>query len=215
MPNVPTSTPEQFYQGAPLLLVPDVPTTAAFYRRILGFKTDPGTATPEYTVVWRDNAAVHLAKGEDAPTGVRIFFWVKDVNALYEEVLNQGAAIASEPVVATITSSNFTYLVADSSTLTVPAGAATSGTTPCTTSPQASASFGPRTLELHTIATSPHRPGCFRTPHRSAHGHRIDPQPVAWDPRDHRQLHGGCARCRCATPAGGPSQSRIRVPGRG
>ena len=94
MPNVPTSTPEQFYQGAPLLLVPDVPTTAAFYRRILGFKTDPGTATPEYTVVWRDNAAVHLAKGEDAPTGVRIFFWVKDVNALYEEVLNQGAAIA-------------------------------------------------------------------------------------------------------------------------
>ena len=94
MPNVPTSTPEQFYQGAPLLLVPDVPTTAAFYRRILGFKTDPGTATPEYTVVWRDNAAVHLAKGEDAPRGVRIFFWVKDVNALYEEVLNQGAAIA-------------------------------------------------------------------------------------------------------------------------
>jgi len=94
MPNVPTSTPEQFYQGAPLLLVPDVSTTAAFYRRILGFKSDPGTATPEYTVVWRDNAAVHLAKGEDAPTGVRIFFWVKDVNALYEEVLNQGAAIA-------------------------------------------------------------------------------------------------------------------------
>ena len=38
--------------------------------------------------------------------------------------------IASEPVVATITSSNFTYLVADSSTLTVPAGAATSGTSP-------------------------------------------------------------------------------------
>ena len=94
MPNVPTSNPEQFYQGAPLLLVPDVPATAAFYRRILGFKSDPGTATPEYTVVWRDNAAVHLAKGEDAPTGVRIFFWVKDVNTLYEEVIERGAAIA-------------------------------------------------------------------------------------------------------------------------
>ena len=38
--------------------------------------------------------------------------------------------IAAEPVVATITSSNFTYLVADSSTLTVPAGAAASGTSP-------------------------------------------------------------------------------------
>jgi predicted enzyme related to lactoylglutathione lyase len=94
MPDVPTSTPEQFYQGAPLLLVPDVPATAAFYRKILGFKSDPGAATSEYTVVWRDNAAVHLAKGEDAPTGVRIFFWVKDVNALYDEVRKRGAAIA-------------------------------------------------------------------------------------------------------------------------
>ena len=94
MPNLPTSTPEQFYQGAPLLLVPDVPATAAFYRRILGFTSDPEAATPEYTVVWRDNAAVHLASGEGTPKGVRIFFWVKDVNALYEEVLKQGAAIA-------------------------------------------------------------------------------------------------------------------------
>lgn len=94
MPNVPTSTPEQFYQGAPLLLVPDVPATAAFYKGILGFTSDPGAETPEYTVVWRDNAAVHLAKGEDAPTGVRIFFWVKDVNALHDEVLRRGASIA-------------------------------------------------------------------------------------------------------------------------
>ena len=94
MPNVPTSTPEQFYQGAPLLLVPDVPATAAFYRGKLGFTSDPGAATADYTVVWRDNAAVHLARGEGAPTGVRIFFWVKDVNALYEEVLARGAAIS-------------------------------------------------------------------------------------------------------------------------
>ncbi|MBI3411604.1 MAG: VOC family protein [Planctomycetes bacterium] len=94
MPDVPTSNPEQFYQGAPLLLVPDVFATADFYRKMLGFKSDPGADAPEYTVVWRDNAAVHLAKGEHAPTGVRIFFWVKDVNALYEEVVKRGAAIA-------------------------------------------------------------------------------------------------------------------------
>src|SRR2546428_5427582 len=75
MPNVPTSTPEQFYQGAPLLLVPDVPTTAAFYRRILGFKTDPGTATPEYTVVWRGNAAGLLGQGGGGPAGGRVFFF--------------------------------------------------------------------------------------------------------------------------------------------
>ena len=94
MPDLPTSNPEQFYQGAPLLLVPDVPATASFYRKVLGFKTDPGAETPEYCVVWRDNAAVHLAQGAQAPTGVRIFFWVKDVNALHEEVIGQGGAIA-------------------------------------------------------------------------------------------------------------------------
>jgi predicted enzyme related to lactoylglutathione lyase len=93
MPDVPTSNPEQFYQGAPLLLVPDVPATADFYRRILGFRTDAGVETPDYSVVWRDNAAVHLAKGERAPTGVRIFFWVKDVDALYADVTGRGAVI--------------------------------------------------------------------------------------------------------------------------
>ena len=93
MPDIPTSNPEQFYQGAPVLLVPDVPATAAFYRNVLGFRTDPGTATPDYTVVWRDNAAIHLARGEHAPTGVRIFFWVKNVNALHDEVVARGAAI--------------------------------------------------------------------------------------------------------------------------
>jgi predicted enzyme related to lactoylglutathione lyase len=93
MPDFPTSNPEQFFQGAPVLLVPDVSATAAFYRRTLGFRSDPGADEPEYTVVWRDNAALHLAKGEHAPTGVRLFFWVRDVNALYEEVIERGVAI--------------------------------------------------------------------------------------------------------------------------
>ena len=94
MPELPTSNPEQFCQGAPLLLVPDVRATAEFYRSVLGFKSDPGADMPEYTVVWRDHAAVHLAPGDHAPTGVRIFFWVKDVDRLYEELVRRGAAIA-------------------------------------------------------------------------------------------------------------------------
>jgi len=60
---------------------------------MLGFRSDPGAETPDYAVVWRDNAAVHLAKGELAPTGVRLFFWVKDVNALYEEVTGRRVSI--------------------------------------------------------------------------------------------------------------------------
>ena len=93
MPDLPTSNPEQFFQGAPVLLVPDVPATAQFYRSALGFRSDPEAATPEYTVVWRDNAAVHLAMGERAPAGVRLFFWVRDVNALHADVIRQGIAI--------------------------------------------------------------------------------------------------------------------------
>jgi predicted enzyme related to lactoylglutathione lyase len=95
MPDMPTGNPEQFYQGAPLLLVPDVLSTADFYRRTLGFKSDAGAATPEYSVVWRDNASVHLAKGDQQPTGVRVFFWVRDVNALYEDVIKRGGEIAT------------------------------------------------------------------------------------------------------------------------
>ena len=93
MPDMPTGDPEQFYQAAPLLLVPDVLTTAGYYRRVLGFRSDAAGSTPEYTVVWRDNAAVHLARGERAPSGVRVFFWVKDVNGLHDDVLGRGAEI--------------------------------------------------------------------------------------------------------------------------
>jgi catechol 2,3-dioxygenase-like lactoylglutathione lyase family enzyme len=93
MPSLPTGNPAQFYQGAPLLLVPDVMGTADFYREVLGFRSDAEGNSPEYSVVWRDNASVHLARGEKAPAGVRIFFWVKDVDALYEELGKRGIAI--------------------------------------------------------------------------------------------------------------------------
>jgi predicted enzyme related to lactoylglutathione lyase len=90
VPNVPTSSPEQFYQGAPVLLVPDVLATAEFYRSALGFTADPDATSPEYTVVWRDNAAIHLTKGARVPEGVRLFFWVRDVNALHEQIVGRG-----------------------------------------------------------------------------------------------------------------------------
>src|ERR1044071_1481323 len=69
MPDLPTGNPEQFYQGAPVLSVPDVAATAVFYRTMLGFRSDAGAESPDYTVVWRDNAAVRLARGDRGPTG--------------------------------------------------------------------------------------------------------------------------------------------------
>jgi predicted enzyme related to lactoylglutathione lyase len=93
MPNVPTSDPAQFVQGAPILEVPDVRATAEFYHTALGFTSDAGTESADYTVLWRDNAAIHLARGNRVPEGVRVFFWVRDVNALHEHVQRQGIAI--------------------------------------------------------------------------------------------------------------------------
>jgi predicted enzyme related to lactoylglutathione lyase len=96
MPALPSSSPAQFIQGAPVLHVPDVSATAAFYRDRLGFTWDFGDET--YAVVWRDNSAIHFVRDEEAPRGVHLFQWVKDVDAYYKEILARGAAVAAAPV---------------------------------------------------------------------------------------------------------------------
>lgn len=93
MPDRPTSAPQQFIQGAAVLHVPDVKATAAFYRDVLGFVWDFGD--DQYAVVWRENSAVHLAAGEQAPSGVHLFQWVCDVDAYYREVVERGAEITA------------------------------------------------------------------------------------------------------------------------
>jgi predicted enzyme related to lactoylglutathione lyase len=95
MPALPSSSPAQFVQGAPVLHVPDVSATAAFYRDRLGFTWDFGDES--YAVVWRDNSAIHFVRDENAPHGVHLFQWVKDVDGYYAEVVNRGAKGAAEP----------------------------------------------------------------------------------------------------------------------
>jgi hypothetical protein len=70
---------------------------ASYYQRVLGFQADADAVTADYGVVWRDNAAVHFAVGPNAATGVRIFFWARDVNQLYEDVQARGAQLL-EPI---------------------------------------------------------------------------------------------------------------------
>ena len=36
---------------------------------------------------------MHFARGEKSPLGVRIFFWVRDVDRVYREVAEKGARI--------------------------------------------------------------------------------------------------------------------------
>jgi len=95
MPAIPSSNPKQFVQGAPVLHVPDVAATAAFYRDVLGFTWDFGDDT--YAVVWRDNSAIHFVRDAENPKGVHLFQWVKDVDAYYDEITGRGADTAASP----------------------------------------------------------------------------------------------------------------------
>jgi predicted enzyme related to lactoylglutathione lyase len=95
MPELPSSNPKQFVQGAPVLHVPDVAATAAFYRDVLGFTCDFGDET--YAVVWRDNSAIHFVRDDASPKGIHLFQWVKDVDAYYREIVDRGADVANEP----------------------------------------------------------------------------------------------------------------------
>jgi predicted enzyme related to lactoylglutathione lyase len=95
MPERPSSSPKQFVQGAPVLHVPDVGGTAAFYRDVLGFTWDFGDDT--YAVVWRDNSAIHFVKDEASPRGIHLFQWVNDVDAYYNEIVDRGAKVAKGP----------------------------------------------------------------------------------------------------------------------
>ena len=91
MPELPSSNPRQFVQGAPVLHVPDVVGTAAFYRDVLGFTWDFGD--DRYAVVWRDNSAIHFVKDATSPSGIHMFQWVKDVDAYYNEIVDRGATL--------------------------------------------------------------------------------------------------------------------------
>ena len=99
MPKQPTSNPKQFIQGAPVLAVPDVKATAAYYEDILGFNNDfhwEDKNNHHYAVVWRDNSAIHLATGEEPPKGIALFQWVSNVDEYYQEVADRGADICME-----------------------------------------------------------------------------------------------------------------------
>jgi len=95
MPERPNAHPEQFIQGTPVLRVPDVKATAAWYRDMLGFHWHFGDEG--YAVVWRDNSAIHFAQGEAPADGLRLFQWVRDVDALHGEVAGRGAPVTVPP----------------------------------------------------------------------------------------------------------------------
>ena len=88
MPHPPKSEVKQIIQGAPVIQVKDSQETAKYYRDVLGFTFDYGE--DRYTVVWRDNAAIHFVRSDEPASGISIFLWVKIVNDIYGELEREG-----------------------------------------------------------------------------------------------------------------------------
>ena len=91
MPKAPKTDVRQVIQGAPIIQVKDPEETAAYYRDVLGFDFDFGSDF--YTVVWRDNAAIHFVRSDEPASGVRNFLWVKDADEVLDQFKEAGAKI--------------------------------------------------------------------------------------------------------------------------
>ena len=105
MPDAPS---RQLLESASVFLVADVVRAAEYYRDKLGFRFDHYWGDPpDFCMVWRDCHCVMLSQPED-PAQVRpvstvkpsvfdAYFWVADVDALFEEFRSRGALIDYEP----------------------------------------------------------------------------------------------------------------------
>lgn len=90
--------------GAPVLLVRDVVAAATYFRDQLGFSFDRFWGEPpDFCMVARDGNVVMLSQAPASATLVPhwrvvdkmwdVYFWVDDVEAIYEELRTRGAII--------------------------------------------------------------------------------------------------------------------------
>lgn len=92
---------------APQLVVVDVVATAEYYRDVFGFKILGYWAEPPvYSIVSRDGVEIHFGKaGQNGVSNAEVrsgsfdlYFWVNDVDAIFEELSAAGAEIIEGPV---------------------------------------------------------------------------------------------------------------------
>ena len=94
MPERPISNPKQMVSNAPVLQVQSPHETARYYRDKLGFTWDYGDDA--YSVVYRENAAVHFVHAKEKSTGAKVFFWVQAVDELRDEFVRNDVPITVE-----------------------------------------------------------------------------------------------------------------------
>ena len=93
--------------SAPILLVRDVVASANYYRDKVGFNYDRVWGEPpRFCILWRDNFHLMLSQTDDPEAIVphykvvenmwNVYFWVDDVQALFDELKGKGATIDYE-----------------------------------------------------------------------------------------------------------------------
>jgi catechol 2,3-dioxygenase-like lactoylglutathione lyase family enzyme len=92
---------------APVLVVPEVGETLAYYRDQLGFETRGWDQNPaQYGFAVRDDCHIHFNQGEQPrpnsevvqPDLFDVYLWIDDVQALHEEFVERGADLLHEPI---------------------------------------------------------------------------------------------------------------------
>ena len=84
-------------EALPELPFTDVNAAARHYEGVLGFSVNH--EEPGFAVMYRDKATILLIPRTERYGGIgSVFFYVRDVDGLYDELLASGADVQGEPI---------------------------------------------------------------------------------------------------------------------
>ena len=105
---MPSESP-QILRAAAYFPVPDLIASADHYEQVLGFRREyVGGTPPEFAILSRDGFPImlklvprttRLSPNEQQGGTWDVFFWVRDVRTLHEELAGRGAEIVYGPIV--------------------------------------------------------------------------------------------------------------------
>ena len=106
---MPPARRAEIVRSAPYFPVPDVGTIGTYYRDVLGFRCEYlAGAPPEFAIYSRGASVVMFRRVQDtsllSPNEKQggtwdVLSWVSDLEALYEELARNGAAVVYPPTV--------------------------------------------------------------------------------------------------------------------
>lgn len=91
---------QQLVSATPIMTVSNIQASVEYYVRALGFTSGgvypPGAGNDAfYAYLSRDDVRLHLERG--AATGMAVYFIVRDVDALHDELRDAGAEVLYDP----------------------------------------------------------------------------------------------------------------------